>query len=165
MILTIAALAVMVLFGGRESKNPVLRILNGLMSIYNNLAGYLGDILSYTRVLALVMATSVIAMVFNLLGFIGGPTFGGILLFIPVALIGHTLNLSLSALSAYVHTSRLQYVEFFGKFYEGSGRIWRNPLDWKTRLYKIGTDNAEEEKENKTMQSQADPKSRRMKHD
>ncbi len=48
------------------------------MSIYNNLAGYLGDILSYTRVLALVMATSVIAMVFNLLGFIGGPTFGGI---------------------------------------------------------------------------------------
>ncbi|NLM14790.1 MAG: V-type ATP synthase subunit I [Clostridiaceae bacterium] len=155
MILTIAALAVMVLFGGRESKNPVLRILNGLMSIYNNLAGYLGDILSYTRVLALVMATSVIAMVFNLLGFIGGPTFGGILLFIPVALIGHTLNLSLSALSAYVHTSRLQYVEFFGKFYEGSGRIWR-PLDWKTRFIEIGTDAAEEEKENKTMQSQAD---------
>ena len=141
MILTLTSLTVMILFGGRAAKNPVMRIINGFMSIYTNITGYFGDILSYTRVLALVMATSVIAMVFNLLGFIGGPTFGGILLFIPVALIGHTLNLALSALSAYVHTSRLQYVEFFSKFYEGSGRIWR-PLDRKTRYIEIGPEEA-----------------------
>ena len=101
MILTIAALAVMVLFGGREQKS-VLRILNGLMSIYNNLAGYLGDILSYTRVLALVMATSVIAMVL-IYWDLSAADVRWHFTFIPVALIGHTLNLSLSAVCLRAH--------------------------------------------------------------
>ena len=143
MIMAVTGVAVIILFGGREAKNPVMRILKGLMALYTNIAGYFGDILSYTRILALVMATSVIAMVFNLLGFIGGPSLGGILLFIPVALVGHTLNLSLSTLSAYVHTSRLHYVEFFGKFYEGTGRIWR-PLKLKTRYVDIERQNQPE---------------------
>jgi V/A-type H+-transporting ATPase subunit I len=133
--LAIAGALVLLLFGGRDAKNPVVRLLKGLLSIYN-ITGYFSDILSYTRILALVLATSVIAMVVNLLGFLAGPTFGGIVLYIVVALAGHALNLALSALSAYVHTSRLQYVEFFSKFYEGGGRLWK-PLRMKTRYINL----------------------------
>ena len=67
--------------------------------------------------MALCLSTGVIAQVVNLLGGIAGP--------IPaifIGLIGHTINLANSALGSYVHTSRLQYVEFFGKFYEGGGK-------------------------------------------
>jgi len=120
------------LFGGRDSKNPVLRLVKGLLSLYN-ITAYFSDILSYTRILALVLATSVIAMVFNKLGFMLGPTPIGYVVFIVAALIGHTLNLALSALSAYVHTSRLHYVEFFSKFYEGGGRLFK-PLRIRTRF-------------------------------
>lgn len=135
MYLAIAGAAVLLLFGGRDAKNPIIRLLKGLISIYN-ITSYFSDILSYTRILALVLATSVIAMVVNLLGFLLGPTPAGIVVFIIVALLGHTLNLALSALSAYVHTSRLQYVEFFSKFYEGGGRLWK-PLRRKTKYVQL----------------------------
>lgn len=135
MYLAIAGAAVLLLFGGRDAKNPVVRLFKGLVSIYN-ITSYFSDILSYTRILALVLATSVIAMVVNLLGFLLGPTPVGIIVFIIVALLGHTLNLALSALSAYVHTSRLQYVEFFSKFYEGGGRLWK-PLRRKTKYIQL----------------------------
>ena len=133
--LALAGALVLLLFGGREAKNPIVRLLRGLLSIYN-ITGFLSDILSYTRLLALVLATSVIAMVVNLLGFLAGPSVGGIVLYIIVAIAGHTLNLALSALSAYVHTSRLHYVEFFSKFYEGGGRLWK-PLRIKTRYINL----------------------------
>lgn len=129
--LALTGAAVLVLFGGRDAKNPLLRLMKGVLSLYD-ITGYLSDILSYTRILALVLATSVIAMVVNLLGFLGGPSLLGFLAYVAVALFGHALNLALSALSAYVHTSRLHYVEFFGKFYEGGGRSW-NPLKIRTR--------------------------------
>jgi len=135
MYLAIAGAAVLLLFGGRDAKNPIMRLLKGLISIYN-ITSYFSDILSYTRILALVLATSVIAMVVNLLGFLLGPTPAGVVVFIIVALLGHTLNLALSALSAYVHTSRLQYVEFFSKFYEGGGRLWK-PLRRKTKYVQL----------------------------
>lgn len=127
--------AVLVFFGGRQEKNPLKRLLKGVMSLYD-ITGYFSDILSYTRILALVLATSVIAMVVNLLGFLLGPTIPGIIVFVLVAVFGHCLNLALSALSAYVHTCRLHYVEFFSKFYEGGGRIWQ-PLKLKTRYIDI----------------------------
>ena len=133
--LALAGAAVLVLFGGRGTRNPVMRLLKGLLSLYD-ITSYISDILSYTRILALVLATSVIAMVVNLLGFLGGPSITGFLFYVLVAILGHGLNLALSALSAYVHTSRLHYVEFFGKFYDGGGRLWR-PLTIKTRYVDI----------------------------
>jgi V/A-type H+-transporting ATPase subunit I len=133
--LALIGAVVLVLFGGREAKNPILRLFKGLLSLYN-ITGYFSDILSYTRILALVLATSVIAIVVNMIGFLMGPTVPGIVFFIIVGVLGHMLNLSLSALSAYVHTSRLQYVEFFGKFFEGGGRMWK-PLTLNTRYVNI----------------------------
>ena len=131
-VMAIAGAGVLLLFGGRDAKNPIMRLLKGLLSLYN-ITGYFSDILSYTRILALVLATSVIAMVFNKLGFLFGPTPLGYVVFVIAALIGHSLNLALSALSAYVHTSRLHYVEFFSKFYEGGGRLFK-PLRTRTRF-------------------------------
>lgn len=130
-IMAIAGAAVLILFSGRGTKNPIMRLFKGLFSLYD-ITGYFSDILSYTRILALVLATSVIAMVVNLLGFLGGPSITGFIFYVLVAILGHTLNLALSSLSAYVHTSRLQYVEFFSKFYEGGGRLWQ-PLKIKTK--------------------------------
>lgn len=134
-VMAIAGAAVLLLFGGRDAKNPIMRLVKGLLSLYN-ITSYISDILSYTRILALVLATSVIAMVVNLLGFMGGPSIAGFLFYVLVAILGHGLNLALSSLSAYVHTSRLHYVEFFSKFYDGGGRIW-NPLKIKTRYVDI----------------------------
>ncbi len=138
MYLAIAGAAVIVLFGGREARNPIARILKGIGALYN-ISAYFSDILSYTRILALVLATSVIAMVVNLMGFFLGPTLPGYIFFIIVAVAGHSLNLALSTLSAYVHTSRLHYVEFFGKFYDGGGRMWQ-PLRQRTKYVEIGHD-------------------------
>jgi len=133
--MALAGVAILLLFGGRPAKNPITRLIKGLGALYN-ITSYLSDILSYTRILALVLATSVIAMVVNLMGFMMGPSIPGIIVFIIVALAGHGLNLALSALSAYVHTSRLHYVEFFGKFYAGGGRMWK-PLRFKTKYTEI----------------------------
>ncbi|MHB1454938.1 MAG: V-type ATP synthase subunit I [Saccharofermentanales bacterium] len=136
--MAIGSAVVLLLFGGRDSKNPIMRIIKGLIGLYS-ITGYFSDILSYTRILALSLATGVIAMVVNMLGGIAGFGFIGILLFVAVGLLGHTLNLALSTLGCYVHTSRLQYVEFFSKFYEGGGRMW-NPMSIKTRYIQIMKD-------------------------
>lgn len=142
--LALAGAAVVVLFGGRDAKNPIVRFLKGILALYD-VTGYFSDILSYTRILALVLATSVIAMVVNQLGFLLGATFAGYLLFVVIGLLGHTLNLALSALSAYVHASRLQYVEMFGKFFEGGGRYFK-PLQRDTRYYQIEDQKGQEQK-------------------
>lgn len=75
--------------------------------------------LSYSRLLALGLATGVIAKVINTMAAMGGKSIGGVILFIVVFVFGHTFNLAINLLGSYVHTNRLQYVEFFGKFYEG----------------------------------------------
>ncbi len=134
-VAVLAGVGTVVLFGARDTKNPIMRILQGIIKLYD-ITGYFSDILSYTRILALSLATGVIAMVVNLLGSIMGFNFFGILLFIVAGLAGHTLNLALGTLGCYVHTSRLQYVEFFGKFYEGGGRVW-NPLLFRTKFIEI----------------------------
>ena len=124
---------------GRESRNPGKRFLKGLYGLYN-ISGYLSDILSYSRLLALGLATGVIASVFNQMGAMvgGGPV--GAVVFAVVFLIGHTLNIGINVLGAYVHTNRLQYVEFFGKFYEGGGKKFR-PFAAHTKYYKIREEN------------------------
>ena len=127
-----------ILTGGRESKNWFKRILKGLYAVYG-VTGYLSDILSYSRLLALGLATSVIATVFNKMGSMFGNSVIGVIMFIIVFLIGHTLNILINALGAYVHTNRLQFVEFFGKFYEGGGRKFE-PFTENTKYFKIKED-------------------------
>ncbi|MDF2544036.1 MAG: hypothetical protein K0S47_3754 [Herbinix sp.] len=136
-ILVILSSIGIVLTNGRESKNPFKRFLKGAYALYG-ITGYLSDVLSYSRLLALGLATGVIATVINKMAAMAGGGFGfvGPILFIAIVLLGHTLNIAINALGAYVHTNRLQYVEFFGKFYEGGGRMF-NPFGMKTKYYKI----------------------------
>ena len=129
-----------ILMGGRESKNWFKRILKGCYALYN-VTGYLSDLLSYSRLLALGLATSVISSVFNKMGsMVAGTPVLGVVFFILIFLVGHTINLGINALGAYVHTNRLQYVEFFGKFYNGGGRLF-TPFATKTKYFKIKEDN------------------------
>lgn len=137
-VLAIIGAVGIVLTGGRESKNWFKRILKGLYGVYG-VTSYLSDILSYSRLLALGLATSVIATVFNKMGSMVGDSFFGAIVFILVFLVGHTLNLAINALGAYVHTNRLQFVEFFGKFYEGGGRKF-TPFAIHTKYYKVKED-------------------------
>ncbi|MBC3937300.1 MULTISPECIES: V-type ATP synthase subunit I [Anaerotruncus] len=131
----LAGLVGIILTGGRDSKNPFARLAQGLYSAYN-VTGYLSDILSYSRLLALGLATGVIAQVFNKMGSMAGGGIVGAIMFIIVFLIGHTLNIGINLLGAYVHTNRLQFVEFFGKFYEGGGRAF-TPFAAHTKYYKF----------------------------
>lgn len=112
-----------ILMSGRSSKNFGLRIALGAYDLYN-ITGWLSDVLSYSRLLALGLATGVIASVVNQMGIMGGRSVGGVIMFIVVFIFGHTLNLGINLLGAYVHTNRLQFVEFFGKFYDGGGRAF-----------------------------------------
>jgi V/A-type H+-transporting ATPase subunit I len=136
--LVIGGAAFGLIFAGHGIKNPFKRLIKGLGALYG-ITSYLSDILSYARILALVLATSVIATVVNMLGMLVGPSFIGYIVFALIGAFGHTLNLALSALSAFVHTSRLQYVELFGKFFVGGGSFW-NPLSRRTKYIRIEDD-------------------------
>lgn len=127
---------IILFFSGRGSK-PVKRLLKGIYGVYG-VTGYLSDILSYSRLLALGLATGVIAQVFNQIGSMFGGGLG-VIPFVIVFLIGHTLNIGINALGAYVHTNRLQFVEFFGKFYEGGGEKFA-PFKINTKHYNIKED-------------------------
>ena len=111
----------LVLMSGRGHKNPLLRLALGLYDVYG-VTSWLSDVLSYSRLLALGLATGVIASVVNQMGSMAGGGVVGAILFIIVFLIGHAMNMAINILGAYVHTNRLQFVEFFGKFYDGGGR-------------------------------------------
>ena len=119
-----------ILTGGRSYKGIFMKLFKGVSSLYG-ITGYFGDILSYTRLMALCLSSGVIGQVINLLGGMAGPI--GIVI---IGLFGHAINLFISALGAYVHTSRLQFVEFFGKFYEGGG-IPFSPFKFKTKYTNI----------------------------
>ena len=89
--------------------------------------------------MALGLATGVIASVFNKIGSMFGGGVVGAILFIIVFVIGHTLNLLINVLGAYVHANRLQYVEFYGKFYNGGGRRFE-PFTENTKYYRVEED-------------------------
>ncbi len=133
----IGAVGILVM-SARTTKNPALRLALGAYDLYN-ISGWLSDVLSYSRLLALGLATGVIASVVNQMGsmFGGGPV--GAILFIAIFLFGHLFNLAINLLGAYVHTCRLQYVEFFGKFYEGGGKEFA-PFKQNTKYVDIKED-------------------------
>ena len=134
-VLAIVGAAGIVLMSGRSNKNPGLRIALGAYDLYN-ITGWLSDVLSYSRLLALGLATGVIASVINqMIGMFPNNVFG-IILFVVFFVVGHALNLAINLLGAYVHTNRLQFVEFFGKFYEGGGRPFK-PFNSDTKYVDI----------------------------
>jgi V/A-type H+-transporting ATPase subunit I len=118
--MTIGAAVLIVLTHGRSEKNPVMKILKGFLGLYD-LISYVSDLLSYSRILALGLAAGVIAQVVNILGTMGGPTPVGFIALVVAFVIGHLLNIAINVLGTFVHTSRLQYIEFFNKFYEDGG--------------------------------------------
>ncbi|MGI6080272.1 MAG: V-type ATP synthase subunit I [Candidatus Avilachnospira sp.] len=136
--MAIAGCIGVVLTGGRESRNWFKRILKGAYSAYG-VSSYLSDVLSYSRLLALGLASGVISTVFNKMGSMLGATWYGALLFIAVFLVGHAMNLAINVLGSYVHTNRLQFVEFYGKFYDGGGRKF-TPFRENTKYYKVKED-------------------------
>ena len=130
--------AIGIILTNGTAENFGVKIAQGLYALYG-ISGYLSDVLSYSRLLALGLATGVIASVINMMAGMlvdsSGKILGGIL-FAIVIIGGHIFNLGINALGAYVHTNRLQYVEFFGKFYEGGGEKF-NPLKMNTKYFKF----------------------------
>jgi V/A-type H+-transporting ATPase subunit I len=111
----------LILTQGRSSKNIFSKLIGGLGSLYD-LVGFLSDVLSYSRLLALGLATSVIGSIVNQMAVMFGyNNILKIVLIVAVLLVGHIINFAINALGAYVHSCRLQYIEFFGKFYKGGG--------------------------------------------
>lgn len=142
--LALTGLIVLLLLGDQSTKNPFKRIFSGIASL-TDITSWLSDILSYSRILALGLSTSVIAMVVNILAMLIGYKGITAILFVVILIFGHVLDLALSGLSSYVHTIRLQYVEFFGKFYEGGGRPFE-PLDYASKFTKINEIEEEQDK-------------------
>lgn len=112
--------------GGRKKKGIVRKIFGGLIGFYD-VVGYFGDILSYARLLALGLATSAIALAVNgIAGMVRGlPFYTGYVAAVLVLILGHGFNLAVNTLGAFVHSGRLQYLEFFSKFFTGGGREFR----------------------------------------
>ncbi len=123
--IALASGLVIFLFGGRENKSIIGRLGSGLFELYG-ITGYFGDILSYSRVMAMGMATGVIAMVVNIfVGMVKGIPVVGIVVAALLFTFGHIFNILINLVSGFVHTMRLQFVEFFGKFLEGDGKPFK----------------------------------------
>ena len=121
---------VMLLYGSTYKAKGFGKVTAVISAVYNGVTGYFSDILSYVRLMALMLAGSVLAQVFNTLG----GVFGNVIFFIIVSLIGNALNLALNLLGCYVHDMRLQFLEFFGRFYEDGGKAYR-PLGLHNTKY------------------------------
>lgn len=122
--LALSGAILLIITQGRAQKNWLLKPIFGLLGLYS-ITGYLSDLLSYSRIMALGLATGVIGFAMNLTAGILSDMMPhwtlGILIASLVILSGHGLNFALSLLGAFVHSGRLQFIEFFGKFYDGSG--------------------------------------------
>ena len=139
-VLAIVGAAIVLLTAGREKKGFFGKVIGGFGGLYG-ITGYVSDILSYSRILALSLSSGVVGMVMNLLaGMVQGSVIGFACSLLIYA-VGHVFNLAMGLLSAYVHDSRLQYIEFFNKFYEGGGYAFR-PLQINPRFVDV-TDSRE----------------------
>lgn len=123
-------------FGGRKSKNVFGKITGGIGGLYG-IINLLSDVLSYCRLFGLCLASCAVGLAFNTLGgmlfaipVVGYPI--GIILLVPL----HAFNLGIGVLGAYVHDARLQFLEFYGKFYKGEGKLF-SPLGVKTKYIRF----------------------------
>lgn len=129
----------LMLLGQSRTAKGFGKVTAVIGAVYNGVTGYFGDILSYSRLMVMMLAGSVIGQVFNILGAMPGgglPPAIGIPIFFVIFIIGHAFNIGLNVIGTYVHTSRLQYLEFFKQFYEEGGRPWR-PLNIATKYVDI----------------------------
>ena len=120
LITALVGVLMLILTQGRAQKNIIMKLVKGVGALYN-VTSYASDLLSYSRILALGLASAVIAKVVNIIASLGGDGIVGYILLIVVLLVGHALNMAINLLGTFVHASRLQYIEFFGKFYEEGG--------------------------------------------
>ncbi|MBQ9269725.1 MAG: V-type ATP synthase subunit I [Oscillospiraceae bacterium] len=123
---------VMLLYGATRNAKGFGKVTALIGTVYNGVTGYFSDILSYLRLMALMLSGSVIAQVFNTLG----SVFGNVVVFIIISLIGNALNLALNLLGCYVHDLRLQCLEYFGRFYKEGGKPYQ-PLSIQTKYNDI----------------------------
>ncbi|MEW6081615.1 MAG: V-type ATP synthase subunit I [Bacillota bacterium] len=123
--LVIAGALLVMFAAGRRQKSLLLKPFSAVLGLYG-VVGYVGDVLSYARLLALGLATGVIAMVVNQIAQLPqGIPVVGIVLSILIMAGGHSFNLLVSTLGSFIHSGRLQFVEFFTKFFEGGGKTFR----------------------------------------
>lgn len=120
---------------GRHAPSIVGKIMGGFKSWYD-ITSWLSDVLSYARLMALMLATSVIAQVFNTLGTLPSGFVVKLIVFVIVFLIGHLFNIGVNLIGTYVHAARLQYLEYFGKFYKDGG-IPFQPLQYDTKYVDV----------------------------
>ena len=115
----------------------ILLKANGIIGLFD-LTGFFGDVVSYSRILALGLATGGIAMTMNLLaGLVWGTPYVGFILAGIIFLVGQVFSFAMNTLGAFVHGLRLHYVEFFSKFYEGGGRKFE-PFSFKRKYTELG---------------------------
>ena len=123
------------LTAGRSKKGILKKFTGGFAAVYG-LSSYLSDVLSYARLFGMGIATGVIAMVFNIIAGMLMGTVPGFILAVAVLIIGHGFNIAINTLGAYVHSCRLQYIEFYNKFFEGGGRAFV-PFMCKTKYVQL----------------------------
>ena len=116
-VLSLAGLAIT---QGREYRTPVGKLAGGVYAVYS-ITGFVGDFVSYSRIAAIALAGANISGAFFIMAGMLPDGLPSILFGTLIVIVGHMLNIGLGALGAYVHTCRLQYVEYFSKFYEGGG--------------------------------------------
>ena len=122
----------MVVVGSGWSAKGFGKVTGFVAAVYNGVTGFFSDILSYVRLMALMLSGAVLAQVFNMLG----ATTGNVVTFIIIAFVGNMLNLALNLLGCYVHDMRLQFLEFFGRFYKDGGKAYR-PLRVRAKHVEI----------------------------
>ena len=135
--MAIVCVVIILLTAGRnKSKNPIKRLISGLGALYG-VTSWISDLLSYMRLFGMGLATGVIGMVINqLVGMLTGGGIIGMLIGAVVFVGAHLFNAAINILGAYVHSARLQYIEFFGKFYEEGGKPFK-PLRFAPRYVRI----------------------------
>ena len=127
----IAGVAALVLTQGRAKPTIPGKLVGGLASLYD-ITSYFSDVLSYSRLMALMLAGGIVASIVNVLG----SLFGSVILFIPIFIIGHAFNIGINVIGTYVHAARLQYLEFFGKFYQEGGKPFK-PFAVRSKYFDI----------------------------